>query len=533
MAIRLEKRLKTNVKNTITDIDPIRDAGNDFPSFVLERFSHSFIKFLDDLREFVSVYFTIETDMKFYSDINDNIHKKSAIIDSYYVKYNEIYLTKCPSTVKNIVDKLYLLNYYQINAIFFIIATNNLFCLAAFKTSSLRSLTEKITAQMIIHKYGNEMQKQKYLNNFCNFQILIEENHSSIDNILNTSTCIKKSDNSATPEIILKGQKKNVGIDVCNSSNNVLIIFVKDSDKKSTASLKQSFTFIIVDMNESFENKIQKIKCYSTLTMDYYHLKFNSIALDNSSPVVLSKTNFDGLEILDYQLYLKQVLFNTGLLSQAQQVINYMLEKADDHYTITLAPPKATKLIKADHFKSKIGQLYSALKQQIYVNFATCSDLKNFTNENTNGNFAVTKLAVPQSCSQIFDWAFSLMESDIHLSENCKFYNTKVMLQKYQLEDSSSENLTFGIGKKKVSGFLRIKRGLNTFKSILTQQDDSVEAKENKIQSLSGRSKDERAFSAGLKSAVSEILSSRGSLLSAGNSTSYSHRPLTPGNNMY
>lgn len=533
MAIRIEKRLQTNAKNTISDIDPIRDAGNDIPSFVLERFSSSFIKILDDLREFISIYFSLQADMNFYRDINDNSDKKSVIIDSYYNKYNKIYLNKCSLQIKQMLDKLYLLDYYQINSIFFIVASNNLFCLAVFKTTCLKSLTEKITGQMVIYKYGNDMQKLKYLKNDYNFFFLIEENNSCMDNILSTSTSIQTNEKALNSEIILKGHKKNVGIDFKAFSINVLLIFVKDLNKNKTFSLKQSFDFIIVDMNNTFENKIQKIKCYSTLTMNFYQFKFNSILLETSSTFRLSQNKIYSLEILEYQMYIKQMLFNSGILSQSQQLMNYVLHEADENYTVLLSPPKATKLIKADHFKSNIGHLFLELRQQILYNFATCSDLEVFTNKNINFNFAIAKVSVPQKCNQIFDWAFSILKSDVYLSENCKFLQFKNMLSRYQVEDSSSENLTYKIGKEKVTGFLRIKRGLSACKTKLKQQECCSEEKENSINTLNLKNKDDVPYSAGVKSVASEILSSRGSLLSTENSVSFSRRPLTPGNNMY
>jgi len=67
----------------------------------------------------------------------------------------------------------------------------------------------------------------------------------------------------------------------------------------------------------------------------------------------------------------------------------------------------------------------------------------------------------------------------------------------------------------------------------LKQQECCSEEKENSINTLNLKNKDDIPYSAGVKSVASEILSSRGSLLSTENSVSFSRRPLTPGNNMY
>lgn len=531
MGIRLVKRLQSNSKNTISDIDPIGKAGNDFPSFVLEKFSTLFIKALDDLREFISIYFPLHVDMQFYSDLHDNQQKKTEIITRYHDKYFKIYINKCPNNVKSLLEKLYLLDYYQINAIFFVIASNNLFVLTVFKTTSLKTLTDKLTAQIMIYKYGNKSQQSKYLNHTFNFLFLVNETNFRSNEILSTKTFIKSNANALAQSVVLKGEKTNVGIDCNNLVSNVLLIYVKDEDKTKTKSLKESLGFLIVDMNDTFINKIQKIKCYSLLTIDYYHLKFNSVSLESSYTLKLSKSGIDGFEIFCYQLYIKQVLFNTGMLSQAQQLINFILQEANEKYTLLLSPPKATKLIKADHFKSNLGKLFLELKQQISYNFSVCSDLNSFTNENTVSNFAIAKLSVPQKCHQIFDWVFSVMESDVCMSTNSKFIQSKFLLQKYQLEDKSGENLLYAIGKQKVTGFLRIKRGLNTFK-LKNDQQEPEEDKENSIKLIATKDREEKMYNNSIKSAISDILSSRGSLMSAENTNSYSTRPFSSGNNI-
>lgn len=531
MGIRLEKRLQTNNKNTISDVDPIGNAGNDFPSFVLERLSVLFVKALDELREFISLYFPLQVDMQFYCDLHNNQPKKTEIIKMYHDKYVRIYKDKCPTHVKNLLEKLYLLDYYQINAIFFIIASNNLLSLTVFKTTSLKTLTDKLTAQIIIYKYGNNIQKSKYLNNAFNISLLVDEPSFRSNEILSTKTFIKSNENAVNQNVVLKGEKTNVGIDCNNLASNVLLIYVKNEDKLKFNSLKESLGFIIVDMNKTFVNKIQKIKSYSLLTVDYYHIKFNSVALESSSFLKLSKNELDGFEIFCHQLYTKQMLFNTGMLSHVQQLINFILEQADEKYTLFLSPPKATKLIKADNFKSTLGKCFLELKQQINYNFSICSDLNFFTNKNTYSSFAIAKLSVAQKCDQIFDWVFSVMESDVCMPENCKFVQSKFLLQKYQLEDKSGENLTYNIGKEKVAGYLRIKRALNTFKPK-TDQQECDEDKENSIKLINIKDKEETPYNTNMKSAISEILSSRGSLMSAGNSNSYSTRPFSSGNNM-
>lgn len=531
MGIRLEKRLQTNSKNTISDVDPIAKGGNDFPSFVLERLSELFVRALNELREFISLYFPLEVDMQFYCDLHNNQQKKTEIIKTYHDKYVKIYNDKCPPHVKSLLEKLYLLDYYQINAIFFIIASNNLLSLTVFKATSLKTLTDKLTAQIIIYRYGNSIQKSKLLNNGFNFSFLIDEPSFRSNEILSTKTFIKSNEHAQNQNVVLKGEKTNVGIDCNNLASTVLLIYVKNEEKLKSNSLKKSLGFIIVEMNEAFVNKIQKIKSYSLLAVDYYHLKFNSVALESSSSLNLSKNGFDGFEIFCHHLYIKQILFNTGMLSQTQQLINFILEQADEKYTLLLSPPKATKLIKADHFKSTLGKFYLDLKQQISFNFSICSDLTFFTNENTSSNFAIAKLSVAQKCDQIFDWVFSVMESDASMPENSKFVQSRFMLQKYQLEDKSGENLAYTIGKQKVTGYLRIKRGLNTFK-LKDDQHECDEDKENSVRLINIKDKEEKTYNTSMKSAISDILSSRGSLMSAGNSNSYSTRPFSSGNNM-
>ncbi|KAL6929445.1 hypothetical protein ACO0SA_000847 [Hanseniaspora valbyensis] len=546
MAVGISKRPDTYSTFTLKDLDPLLENGNDIPTFLLEKFSTKNLNNCDKLRDFIYKHFPEQKDMEFITDLKSNEKTRGSILNKWSNQFSTIYKNNCPQELKFLLENMIRLDDYQLGLILNIISSSLLFCFIVFGSLGIESFIDNIVAQRLILKFGSIFQINKYVfNNSQNYHFLFGTNEKTRQgsDLLNVRCSIKSSQNKN--ETILKGHKWFVP-NYCFHSNSkpCYILFtinedikLSSTDENSKIPLKKQFSLILVDNDKDFESKIQKLQVYKEGLVSYDELKFNSISLPYSINEMLLGTNGNGLSIMHYKTHMTQLFYSIAIVTNTQNTLNYIMHQATYNLEIMLQPPKFIKIIKTDNFKESLSQNYCELKLLISYCFAMIFDLKKKNdNENSNLNFPIGKLMIPQKCESIINWALKIMESKIFLQENYKLLYLKGVFYRFQSLDQSNSYLLHYIGKCRISWFLRIQRGLKAIK----KKEDTFESNEEKENIVSNEYNNDTCLKPSSccnspvvpKSANSTTISSRSSIFSR-EAIKDVLRPLTPSNMIY
>lgn len=489
MAVGASNRPKTYTKYTLKDLDPLIHNGNDIPTFILEKVTLKFLNHCDELRNFIKQFFSDQKDMDFVADLYSNEKNNESVITKWKQDFAALYNSNCPEKIKVLLSNLVELDEFQCAILLNITSSNILFCFIVFDSLGIESFIDNLVGKKLILKYGSLKQINKYvLNKSHQYHIMFGTNEKTYEhsNLLNIRCSVKTS--KKTNNVTLKGHKwfvpsyKNLP-----HTKKCYIFFLINEDIKALnngekITLKEQFSLMLLDSDADFESKIQRLQVYNDSFVSYNELKFNSIDLPYTIKELLLGGDGNGLAVIHYKIHITQVFYGIAITSNTQNTVNYIMDRANCDLEVMIQPPKVTKIIKTDHFKENLSKNYAELKVLIAYCFTMLFDLKQIGNENTDLNFAIGKLMIPQKCESIIAWALALMENQIFLKENQKLLYIKSVFYRFQATEQSNNYLAHYIGKARVSWYLRIQRGLRSIKNAESDKEkENIVTKERDI----------------------------------------------------